>query len=293
MTPINYRYFVRGHWAGPADEKPAITGAKFLQTLDALTSIDPLFAGWQFTGAWQIPEEHRSSFVPLAAARDRIAEIVESGVYIDDFNKPCPEYGYSVHAVAGARGPRRVAFSASTKRQDFALSFGEHNLASDLSIVTYPLFKAALLTISSACDAQWSCAQAFRNDVVKVPIDFGAGVPAYRIDSAVPVPLDPTFPKSIFHVPWIVYLSAERAAGLKLGPEILTERTPDGGLLMSATTERLDPANREHVRRARILAETMIACTGRSTQCDQGGPPHATRDGSGPGTPLGGVGGGN
>jgi hypothetical protein len=39
----------------------------------------------------------------------------------------------------------------------------------------------------------------------------------------------------------------------------LAERTPDGGLLMSAATERLDPTNPEHVRRARILADTMIA----------------------------------
>ena len=98
-----------------------------------------------------------------------------------------------------------------------------------------------------------------RNDVVKVPIDFGPGVPAFRIDSAIQVPLDPSFPKSIFHVPWIAYLSAELAAGVTLAREVLTERTPDGGLLMSATTERLDPTNPEHVRCARILAETLIA----------------------------------
>ncbi len=266
MTPTNYRYFVRGQWAGPADEKPAATGAKFLQTLDALSGIDPLFAGWQFTGRWQFPEEHRSSFVPLAAGRKRIAEIVEGGVYIDDFNKPRPEYGHSVIAVAGARGPRHVAFAASTKRQSFALSFGEYNIASDLSIVTYPLFKAALLAIRASWDAQWAYAQACRNDVVKVPIDFGPGVPAFRIDGAPQVSLDPTFPKSIFHVPWIIYLSAQHAAGVTLAREILTERTPDGGLLISATTERLDPTNPEHVRRARILAETMIACTGYSSQ---------------------------
>lgn len=262
MTTTNYSYAARGKWSGPADEKPAVTGAKFLRTLDSLSGIDPIFTGWQFTGTWQIPEEHRSSFVPLATGRQRIAEIVESGVYIDDFNKPCPEYGHSVHAVAGARGPRHVAISASTSHQDFSLSFGEHNLASDLSIVTYPLFKGALLAISAVWDAQWSYAQACRNDFVSVPIDFGPGVPAFRIDSAIPVPLDPTFPKSIFHVPWIIYLSAQRAAGLKVAPEILTERTADGGLLMSATTERLDPTNPEHVRRARILAETIIACTG-------------------------------
>jgi len=262
MTQINYRYAVRGSWVGPADEKPAVIGTKFLQTLDALSGIDPLFTGWQFTGRWQIPEERRLSFVPLADARDRLAEIVESGVYIDDFNKPCPEYGHSVMAVAGARGPRRVAFAASTKRQSFYLSFGEHNIASDLSIVTYPLFKAGLLAISSAWDAQWAYAHACRNDMVMVPVAFAPGVPAFRIDSASPVPLDPTFPKSVFHVPWIVYLSAERAAGVPPTREILTERTPGGGLLMSATTDRLDPMNAEHVRRARFLAETLIACTG-------------------------------
>ena len=89
------------------------------------------------------------------------------------------------------------------------------------------------------------------------------GVPAFRIDTAAQVPLDPTFPDSIFHVPWIVYLSAERAAGVNSAREVLTEHMPDSGLLMSAATERLDPMNPEHVRRVRILAETLIDRTGR------------------------------
>jgi hypothetical protein len=41
--------------------------------------------------------------------------------------------------------------------------------------------------------------------------------------------------------------------------DILTERTPNGGLLMSATTDRIDPTNPEHTRRARMIAEVMIA----------------------------------
>jgi hypothetical protein len=131
-----------------------------------------------------------------------------------------------------------------------------------LSIVTYPLFKAALLAISAAWDVQWACAQAFRLGAVRVPIDFAPGVPAFRIDSVVQLPLDPTFPKSIFHAPWIVYLSEELAAGMTVAGGILAERTPDGGLLMSAATERLDPTNPEHVRCAHILADTMIAKVG-------------------------------
>jgi hypothetical protein len=256
---------VRGQWAGPADEKPAVTGAKFLQTLDSLSSIDPLFSDWQINRNWEITEDEHPRLVPFHTVRTRMVGIVEDGVAYDDFGKPTPGYGYSVLAVAGARGSRRVAFTARTGDQTFELSFGEHNIASDLTLVTYPLFKAALLAITAAWNAQWSYAQADRNEFVEVPVNFAPGVPAFRIEAAAQVPLDPTFPKSIFHVPWIIYLSAQRAAGVTLAPEILTERTPDGGLLMSATTERLDPMNPEHARRARILAETMIACTKKSS----------------------------
>jgi hypothetical protein len=198
MTPINYRYAVRGSWAGPADEKLAVTGAKLLQTLDSLSGIDPLLTGWQVYRNWKNAEDEQPRMVPLATARNHIVEIVEAGVVYDDFNEPAPYYGYSVGADAGARGPRRVAFSASTGRQDFGLKFGEHYLASDLSIVTYPLFKAALLAISAAWDAQWAYAHACRNEFVKVPIDIAPGVPAFRIDSAIPVPIDPTFPSRSF-----------------------------------------------------------------------------------------------
>jgi hypothetical protein len=85
------------------------------------------------------------------------------------------------------------------------------------------------------------------------------GVPGTVVKSVTRLPLDPTFPYSAFHIPWIAYLSAEHAAGVTLTRDILSERTPDGGLLMSATTDRLDPDNPEHVRRARIIAEVMIA----------------------------------
>jgi hypothetical protein len=131
MTGMDYEYSVRGSWLGPAGEKPAVTGAKFLKTLDALSGIDPIFSGWQFTGSWQLSKEHRHSYVPLAAGRERMAEIVELGVYIDDFSKPCPEFGHSVMAVAGPRGPRRISLTASTTRQSLHLQFGEWNIASD------------------------------------------------------------------------------------------------------------------------------------------------------------------
>jgi hypothetical protein len=261
MATPNYEYAVRGSWASPKAEKPAIIGARLLRTLEALSGIDPLLSGWQLYRNWNIAEDDQPRQVPLEAAYERIVEIVENGIARNDFDEPAPGNGYSVCATAGARGSRHVSFSAGTRTPFLVLSFGERDIATDLSIVTYPLFKAALLAISSAWDAQWSYAQAVRQAMVEVPWDLAPGVPAFTIESAPPVPIDPTFPKSAFHVPWIVYLSAEHAAGVKVTREILTEPTPDGGLLMSATTDRLDPMNPEYVRRARILAETLVACT--------------------------------
>jgi hypothetical protein len=112
-------------------------------------------------------------------------------------------------------------------------------------MLTYRLFRAALLAINGIWSPPWSCAQAFRLDYDKVPLFTGA----------------PLFPYSRFHIPWLAYLSAPLATKVALPAEILNERTPDGGLLMIATEDRLDPTNPEHVRRARILAETLIACT--------------------------------
>jgi hypothetical protein len=61
---------------------------------------------------------------------------------------------------------------------------------------------------------------------------------------------------------WTLDDAAQLLNTAPVAREILTEPTPDGGLLMSATTDRLDPMNPEHVRRARILAETSSSSTG-------------------------------
>ncbi len=261
MTEAYYTYDIRSGWKGRVDT-PAGIGAKFTQTLDALGEIDPIFANWK------IADFSRSSSLSFDEAQSRMASLIENGVVRDDFNEPAPEDGYHASALAGeARDPRSVVFRvrAGGKGEGWTwLQFADFGVAPDLAIVTFPLCKRALLTINAIWQAPWACAQAFRVATIAVPIDFG-GVQAERIDSLAQVPTDPTFPYSIFHIPWIAYLSAERAAGLQLSPEILTERTPDGGLLMTATTQRLDPTNPEHARRARILAETLITCTGYSS----------------------------
>ena len=256
-----YSYSIRSKWKGRVDG-PAAIGAKLVKTLDALSNVDPIF------GNWIIADFRNSSSLSLDDARPRIASLIEDGVVRDDLKRPTPRLGYHAQALAGEfANPRSVTLwlDAGGKTDGRThLEFANLNVPPDLTVVTYSRCKAALLAINAIWRAPWACAQAFRTGTVKVPFDLG-GVPAFRIDGVTPVPLDPTFPYSIFHIPWIGYLAPELAGGLKLTSEILTESTSDGGLLMSATNERLDPDNPQHARRARILAETMIACTGNSS----------------------------
>ena len=260
MGKLRYNYFVRSRWKGRA-EAPSDIGMKFLKTLDALSGIDPIFADWT------VYDLRNLAALSLDEARSCISSLIENNVARDDFDEPLPEDGYVAHALAGRfNDPRSVNFRlfAGGSRMTGngpVLEFAEYDVAPDPAIVTYPLFRSALQAVNEIWHAPWACAQAFRIDHYEVETDLG-GAPATRIESASQVPTDPTFPDTIFHIPWIAYLSAELSTGLRLTPEILTERTADGGLLMSVTTERFDPTNPEHSRGARILAEALIAATG-------------------------------
>jgi hypothetical protein len=244
MRSLNFSYCIRSDLPSNP-ESPASLGAKFARTLDALSSIDlTIFPNWE------VMDFLARNSLPLAAARPRIAAIVDNNISRDDFGQPEPYRGYSVGAYTGhGLGPRRMSLrirSGGRNAGETDLQAGEPDMFPDPAIVTSPVFKAVLLAINAIWPPAWACAYAFRMGYDKVPLIPGAAL----------------FPYSRFHIPWLAYLSAPLAAGIELPPEIETERTPGGGLLIIATDERLEPTNPEHLRRARILADTMIARAG-------------------------------
>ena len=261
MSTLNFNYYIRsGLPSNP--ESPASLGAKFVRTVDALSGIDPaVFSNWK------VMDYPARDSLPLAAARSRIAAIIDNNVSRDDFGQPNPYRGYSAGAYTDRGSPSSRGMSLRIRAGgknagETSLMAGKYNIFPDAAVVTYPLFKAALLAINAIWPPAWACACAFGSDFVKVPVNYGDGVRGYRLESLPPAPSDPTFPYSRFHIPWLAYLSAHLAAGIELPAEIKTERTPDGGLLMIAAEALLEPTDPEHLKRSRVLADIMIARAG-------------------------------
>ena len=231
MSAFAFRYSVRLPFvARPVS--PEWLGVKFLATLDALTQIDS-----NIFPDWEVGDLPAMKGYPLVAARSRIAEIISRNVRRDG-------YTAAAHTMIRARS-RRMTLCVRTWMGDVWLNAGDEMVPPDPAIVTYPLFRAALLATNAIWQQPWGCVQAFRLNYDQVPLYAGAAL----------------FPYSRFHIPWIAYLGPSLLNGAVSSPDIKTENTPDGGLLMTATEERLDPTNPEHWRRARILAEALITGT--------------------------------
>jgi hypothetical protein len=257
MNVVPFNYSIRTNLARN-ECSPTSIGDRLIRTLDALSESDPSI----FTN-WEITDRPTKSSVPLAAARSRIGTMVENNVVRDQLGEPDPDYGYDVWAFTRVDDRSReihLWIKAGGKHAGQVwLRTGAYNFPVDLSIVTFPIFKAALLALVANWTLPWCSAHAFRSNYAMVPVHGGVGL---KLESRPMLPQQPTFPNSPFYIPWIGYLSAALSSGLRLSPEIATERVLDGGLLMIATEDRLDPDNPEHLQRARIIAETMIACTG-------------------------------
>jgi hypothetical protein len=257
MNEGAFKYSIRTYPA-KNEGNPESIGDRLVRTLDALSASDPsVFANWH------VIDLSAKSSVPLAIARSRIGAMIEKNVVCDQLGKPDPYCGYDAMAYTYVDDVSRLIhlwINAGGRRDGQVwLQTGTPMIPVDLSIVTFPVFKAALLALVANWSLPWISAHAFRSISAMVPVHGGAG---YMLESRPMLPQEPAYPRSPFEIPWIGYLSANLAAGVKLTSEIETERTADGGLLMIATEDRLDPDNPAHLRRARIIAETMIACTG-------------------------------
>ena len=239
-----YLYDIQSAWKSPAQSAETV-GRRFLGTLDALTQIDPIL------GDWGTKLDDSNLGQPIDAVRPNITDFVEKNAGLDDDDEPDPIYGgyWLFAANQFGRGPLnrpdRIRFdlcTGSARINHYNLEVGSQSMPPPPSILSYSLFRSALLALIKIWPAPWA------NMRVS---PWGEDPPSLPDGSA--------FPYSGFQMPWFSYLCAERAAKVTVSPAILTERTPDGGLLMIAAETRLDPDNPQHLIRSKMLAEIMIA----------------------------------
>lgn len=224
-------YHIRASWEARA-ETPEALAARFLRMIDAFERIDPVFNLW--TCGVKRPKKFET-------VRDRYAEEVAEGVSRDDWEEPTPVYGYWLGAFtrdtpddrsfvvrcnAGATVdspfPNSVIFETSSM----------DNLEPDASVVSYRVFRSALLAITDAWD----------------PVLVGGY--SRRL-------IQMNERASRFPAAWIQYLCPWLAQKITPPASVLAENLPNGGLLMTATMETFDVHNSMHLAAAQDMAAAM------------------------------------
>lgn len=225
----------------PGVESASAVGDKFLRSLSALSLIDPVFSNWLL---WDAVEK---TSVPLDQACKAITAFVEKNVVRDEDDEPLPEDGFHLFASNFEYGNSRtmglsVTAGGGQYLNQATLKAGSYKTPPDASIVTYPIFKRSLLALISIWPCPWARVLVTHPDGQWISQSIGGFNSVYQQQRL---------------MTWMGYLSAERAEGLDAPSDLLTEQTPDGGLLMIATEERVDPTNTDQMKRCGALAAIM------------------------------------
>jgi len=230
-TTDSKEYYIQASWEGRA-ETPDELAPRFLRMMDAFAQIDPVFARWT-CGA-----KRRKNFEMV---RDRYASEIAAGIELDDWGEPTPVCGYWFGAITRDT-PRNRSFAVlcnagATLKSAFPnhLSFSTSFLADpqpDADVISYRVFRPALLAIVDAWD----------------PVRTGAySQQLIQLNESA----------SCFPAAWIQYLCPWLAEKITPPPTVLSERLPNGGLLMTATTETFDVDNPAHLKAAQDMAAAM------------------------------------
>lgn len=212
--------FMRVEWPARR-ESPAEVAARFRRFLDDLASIDASLETWSVG---------RKLNVPYASVRDNLGALVRKDVMRDEMGDDEVEAGYDIGAISG---DRRQMFSFTGNAGSVYKGFLSNRIYFSTtggrapSIVGYRLVKAVTL----AAIAAWE--------------------PLFCLTGS--SELEPTPEDDRYFKAWITYVPPEHVASIDLVGVPFAERTPDGGMLLSATEDVFNGANPAHVEGARRI----------------------------------------
>jgi hypothetical protein len=240
-------------------EAPAKIGERYIRILDVLSAVDPALSGWTILGnrcsmedllAWAEDGDLESApiqSISIDDARRNPAELVEANVHRDDWGEPQPDECYSLVANNKYnRTPRNVCvsvtagsmFDYNTWRVDLGK---DGSTPPDPSIVTYKVMSGIFRAMTSLWPKPWAMVRGSSAIYEDRPGIVGRTiVETFRHD-----------------ITWMGYLSAQLAAGFEPPLGLISERLGDGGVLLTSTEDRPDPANADQMRRSDLLTAIM------------------------------------
>ncbi len=228
------QYTIHAFW-GPRRETPEALAIRFDRLVDRLAEINPVFRNWIFWAGRQ-PKP-----IVFATIRSRLAEKVAVGISRGDDGEPEPVYGYGFGTVNSlTTTPRSISLrihGGSWAKTSFysntALIETEWRVDPDPAIVTYPVFKAALLALAECFEVTFC--------------------------NSFPTDLMDLWPRGRkFRLGWMSYISPRFAPLVTPPKTAIVEYRPNGGLFMAATDETFVTANPEHLAVAHDI-EAAIA----------------------------------
>jgi hypothetical protein len=228
---ISSQYKIFAFW-GSRPETPEALAARFTRLIDQLTPLHPAFGDWTWVS--------RNGPASFESWRPNLTQAVAENVARSDWGNPQPNEGYTTSVVnnigeatphsigvmvlGGSQYERRCANSAE-------ISTG-WRVEPEPSIVTYAVFKPALLALAETYDVDWC-----------------AACPQDLIDLW---PRDKTF-----CMPWMCYIKPAWAPLITPPKTAIVEHRPNGALFMSATDETFVTANPAHLAVARDIEAAL------------------------------------
>ena len=234
-------YGIEAGWAGDVGSTADIS-SRILEMTRGLSEFAPSKSDWRFVDGEDF------EVTPLAEATSNMASLLNRNIRDTGPGGPDPREGYAIVLIGSEDDNGTVAGNdlhvtavvGSEWKNSLRFQVGDIRRPNDFGLITYPNYKAALETLAAA----WPCPWAF----------------AYTFDSSRRLGRA----RSAFDFAWIAYLSTALAEGLTLPTEIKSERTPGGGMLLSAVEAVIDQDDPDHMRRSQLLTEVLAERVGAS-----------------------------
>ncbi|MGO9006286.1 MAG: Imm52 family immunity protein [Beijerinckiaceae bacterium] len=228
-------YIIAAHW-GRRLETPTALAERVRCLIRRFEAIDPVLAHW-----YEWLSETR--VVPLDLSSVSLSKRIAATVYYREDGTPLYNFGY--HFVVsnnnknkwGPRGFTLTIHAGADARPNFLTLDTDYGFVPDPDIITYAIFKAAILAVAECFDAIYC--------------------DAYPADLAVLWPDGGRRTRALV-LAWMIYISPRFAHLITPPPTAIVEYRPNGGLFMAATDETFVTANPKHLAVARDI-EAAIA----------------------------------